>query len=44
MNINNKKIRIGYSTVTIKKQAGQFIKDNMVDKRPHLGLPSWFRK
>ena len=31
MNINNKKIRIGYSTVTIKKQASQFIKDNMVD-------------
>ena len=31
MNINNKKIRIGYSTITIKKQAGQFTKDNMTD-------------
>jgi len=31
MNIDNKKIRIGYSTVTIKKQAGQFTKDNMTD-------------
>jgi hypothetical protein len=29
--IDNKKIRVGYSTVTIKKQAGQFIKDNMTD-------------
>ena len=31
MNIDNKKIRIGYSTLTIKKQRGQFTKDNMTD-------------
>jgi len=31
MSIDNKNIRVGYSTVTIKKQAGQFIKDNMTD-------------
>ena len=31
MNIENKKLRVGYSTITIKKQAGQFIKDNMTD-------------
>ena len=30
-NIDNKKIRIGYSTITIKKQAPQFTKDNMSD-------------
>ena len=30
-NIDNKKIRIGYSTITIKKQAHQFKKDNMAD-------------
>ena len=29
--INNKKIKIGYSTITIKKQAHQFHKDNMSD-------------
>jgi hypothetical protein len=29
--IDNKKIRIGYSTITIKKQAPQFSKDNMSD-------------
>ena len=31
MNINNKKIRVGYSTIIIKKQAPQFAKDNMAD-------------
>ena len=31
MDIDNKTLRIGYSTVTIKKQAGQFTKDNMTD-------------
>mgnify|MGYP003143492174 CR=1 FL=1 len=31
MNIDNKKIRVGYSTITIKKQAPQFHKDNMSD-------------
>ena len=30
-NIDNKKIRVGYSTLTIKKQAPQFHKDNMSD-------------
>ena len=30
-NIDDKKIRIGYSTITIKKQAPQFTKDNMSD-------------
>ena len=30
-NIDNKKIRIGYSTIIIKKQAAQFDKDNMSD-------------
>ena len=30
-NIDDKKIRIGYSTITIKKQATQFTKDNMSD-------------
>ena len=29
--INNKNIRIGYSTITIKKQSPQFTKDNMSD-------------
>lgn len=29
--IDNKKIRVGYSTLTIKKQASQFHKDNMSD-------------
>tara|TARA_R110002020_G_scaffold208419_1_gene414141 strand:- start:51 stop:404 length:354 start_codon:yes stop_codon:yes gene_type:complete len=29
--INNKQIRVGYSTITIKKQAPQFHKDNMSD-------------
>jgi hypothetical protein len=31
MNIDNKKIRIGFSTITIKKQAHQFKKDNLGD-------------
>ena len=31
MNIDNKKIKVGYSTITIKKQAHQFHKDNMGD-------------
>ena len=31
MNIDNKKLRVGYSTITIKKQAAEFIKDNMSD-------------
>ena len=31
MEIDNKKITVGYSTITIKKQQGQFIKDNMTD-------------
>ena len=30
-NIDNKKIKVGYSTITIKKQSPQFIKDNMSD-------------
>ena len=30
-NIDNKKIKIGYSTIDIKKQAHQFRKDNMGD-------------
>ena len=30
-NIDNKKIKIGYSTINIKKQAHQFHKDNMGD-------------
>ena len=30
-NIDNKKIKIGYSTIDIKKQAHQFRKDNMSD-------------
>ena len=30
-NINNKKIKVGYSTITIKKQAPEFAKDNMND-------------
>ena len=30
-NIDNKKIKVGYSTITIKKQSSQFIKDNMSD-------------
>jgi len=29
--INNKKIKIGYTTLSIKKQAPQFHKDNMSD-------------
>ena len=29
--INNKKIKIGYATLSIKKQAPQFHKDNMSD-------------
>tara|TARA_R100001377_G_scaffold84828_2_gene69297 strand:+ start:2937 stop:3290 length:354 start_codon:yes stop_codon:yes gene_type:complete len=29
--INNKQIRVGYSTITIKKQGSQFNKDNMND-------------
>ena len=29
--INNKKIKVGYSTIIIKKQAPQFTKDNMSD-------------
>ena len=29
--INNKKIKVGYSTIIIKKQAPQFQKDNMSD-------------
>ena len=28
---HNKKIKVGYSTITIKKQSPQFIKDNMSD-------------
>ena len=28
---HNKKIKVGYSTITIKKQSSQFIKDNMSD-------------
>ena len=31
MNIGNKKIRVGYSTITIKKQSPQFTKNNMSD-------------
>jgi len=31
MSIDNKKLRIGYSTVTIKKQSGQFLTNNMTD-------------
>ena len=31
MNIDNKKLRVGYSTITIKKQAAEFTKDNMSD-------------
>ena len=31
MNIDNKTLRIGFSTVSIKKQAGQFAKDNMTN-------------
>lgn len=31
MNVNNKKLRVGYSTITIKKQAAEFTKDNMGD-------------
>ena len=31
MNIDNKKLRVGYSTITIKKQAAEFIEDNMSD-------------
>jgi len=31
IDINNKTLRIGYSTISIKKQAGQFTKDNMTD-------------
>ena len=31
MNIDNKKLRVGYSTIAIKKQAPEFIKDNMSD-------------
>ena len=31
MNIDNKKIKVGYSTIIIKKQAPQFHKDNMSD-------------
>ena len=30
-NIDNKKIKVGYSTITIKKQAPEFTKDNMSD-------------
>ena len=30
-NIDNKKIKVGYTTLTIKKQAPQFYKDNMSD-------------
>jgi hypothetical protein len=30
-NIDNKKIKVGYSTLTIKKQSPQFTKDNMSD-------------
>jgi hypothetical protein len=30
-NLNNKKIKVGYSTITIKTQAPQFHKDNMSD-------------
>ncbi len=30
-NIDNKKIKVGYSTITIKKQAPEFTKDNMND-------------
>ena len=30
-NIDNKKLRVGYTTLTIKKQAPQFHKDNMSD-------------
>ena len=30
-NIDNKKIKVGYSTIIIKKQAPQFQKDNMSD-------------
>ena len=29
--IDKKKIRVGYSTITIKKQAAEFAKDNMID-------------
>jgi len=29
--INNKKIKVGYSTINIKKQSPQFTKDNMSD-------------
>ena len=31
MNIDNKKLRVGYSTITIKKQVAEFTKDNMSD-------------
>ena len=31
MSIDNKKLRVGYSTITIKKQVGQFTKNNMTD-------------
>ena len=31
MNINNKKIKVGHSTIIIKKQSPQFHKDNMID-------------
>ena len=31
MNIDNKKLRVGYSTITIKKQAAEFIEGNMSD-------------
>mgnify|MGYP003647739596 FL=1 len=30
-NLNNKKIKVGYSTIIIKEQAPQFHKDNMSD-------------
>jgi hypothetical protein len=32
MNINNKKLRVGYSTITIKKQAPDFMENNMNDE------------
>ena len=31
MNIDNKTLKIGYSIISIKKQTGQFTKDNMTD-------------
>lgn len=30
-NLNNKKIKVGYSTITIKEQSPEFYKDNMSD-------------